>query len=242
MGRTSDARDRLLSSGMRLLHARSYGAVTVDDICTAAAVNKGSFYHYFPSKQALAVAAIDTQWGRTRTTLLEPAFSSDVPPLERIVRLFHLAAGMHQARFDTGGKVLGCAFGNLALELSTQDPLVLAALRAVFEGFCSYFTTALLEAQAAGELSIADVGVTARGCSPFLRARILLLAKTENDAQVMSNGLPRKPSRWLAIPSRHKLHTRLGLRHIAPARRERAVRPPEPQPPVAVTAAASEEC
>jgi TetR/AcrR family transcriptional repressor of nem operon len=192
---------------MRLLHARSYGAVTVDDICAEAAVNKGSFYYYFPSKQALAVAAIEAQWGRTRTTLLEPAFSADVPPLERIVRLFHLAAGLHQERFDTGGKVLGCAFGNLALELSTQDPLLLAALRDVFAGFCAYFTTALLEAQAAGEVGIADVNAAARGLLAFFEGA-LLLAKTDNDAQVIARLAPQALALIGATAQANLLRTR----------------------------------
>lgn len=207
MGRTSDARERLLSSAMQRIHARSYYAVTVDDICAAAAVNKGSFYYYFPSKQALVVAAIEAQWDRIRTTLLEPAFAPDLAPLARIVRLFRLAADVHQARFDTGGQVLGCAFGNLALELGTQDPVVMAALRDVFAGYCGYFADALAEAQASGAVQVADIGATARALLAFFEGA-LLLAKTDNDAQVISRLAPQA----LAL---------IGCPPIAPAGRAR---------------------
>ena len=62
MGRTSDARERLIASAIDLIGARSYRAVSVDDLCAHAGVNKGSFYHFFPAKRDLALAAIDLQW------------------------------------------------------------------------------------------------------------------------------------------------------------------------------------
>jgi TetR/AcrR family transcriptional repressor of nem operon len=58
MGRTSDARDRLIESGQGLMHERGFTAVGVSEVCAHAGVNKGSFYHFFPSKQELALAVI----------------------------------------------------------------------------------------------------------------------------------------------------------------------------------------
>ncbi|HTO08336.1 MAG TPA: helix-turn-helix domain-containing protein, partial [Myxococcota bacterium] len=66
MGRTSDARERLIDEASRLFHARSYESVGVQELCDAAEVNKGSFYHFFPSKEDLAAAVIDAQWEATR--------------------------------------------------------------------------------------------------------------------------------------------------------------------------------
>lgn len=59
MPRTSDARERIVTSAARLFLERSYQAVGVDELCRAADVRKGSFYHYFPSKSELAKAVID---------------------------------------------------------------------------------------------------------------------------------------------------------------------------------------
>lgn len=189
MGRSSDARVRLLDSGMRLIHARSYADVSVDEICADAAVNKGSFYYYFPSKQNLAVAAIEAQWERTRTTLLEPAFAADVPPLDRIVRFFHMVSAVHQERLEASGQVLGCAFGNLALELSTRDAVILATLRGVFDGYLSYFSSAIDEARATGDAAAADVTEAARALLAFFEGA-LLLAKTDNDAGIIARLAP----------------------------------------------------
>ena len=62
MGRTSDARERLIEAAGDLWHRRSYTDVGVGEICAEAGVQKGSFYHFFPSKQDLALAVIDDRW------------------------------------------------------------------------------------------------------------------------------------------------------------------------------------
>jgi TetR/AcrR family transcriptional regulator, transcriptional repressor for nem operon len=51
-----DARARLLDAAMQVIRAQGYSATTVDDICRAAGVTKGAFFHHFKSKEDLAVA------------------------------------------------------------------------------------------------------------------------------------------------------------------------------------------
>ena len=51
------ARERLLDAAMRMIRERGYTATTVDELCAAAGVTKGSFFHHFESKEDLAVAA-----------------------------------------------------------------------------------------------------------------------------------------------------------------------------------------
>jgi len=46
MGRVSDAKDRMLEAAIKLVWRNSYGAVSVEDICSEAGVKKGSFYHF----------------------------------------------------------------------------------------------------------------------------------------------------------------------------------------------------
>src|SRR5258708_6721973 len=52
-----DARSRLLHTAMQVIRAQGYSATTVDDICRAAGLTKGAFFHHFKSKEDLAVAA-----------------------------------------------------------------------------------------------------------------------------------------------------------------------------------------
>lgn len=49
---------KLLDAARDVIRAKGYAATTVDDICAAAGVSKGSFFHHFSSKEALGVAAI----------------------------------------------------------------------------------------------------------------------------------------------------------------------------------------
>jgi TetR/AcrR family transcriptional repressor of nem operon len=52
-----DSRTRLLDAAMQVIRAQGYSGTTVDDICSAAGLTKGAFFHHFESKEDLAVAA-----------------------------------------------------------------------------------------------------------------------------------------------------------------------------------------
>ena len=84
MNTTDDTRQRLLDAAQALFHASSYRDVGVQQICNHAGVKKGSFYHFFPSKRDLAVAALDQTHALIQDTLISKAFAHDLPPLARI--------------------------------------------------------------------------------------------------------------------------------------------------------------
>src|SRR5262245_2858851 len=83
VGRTSDARPRLLDATIELVWRESYGAVSVDAICERAGVKKGSFYHFFDSKSALVAEALTHHWETLRPSY-DQIFSPTVAPLERL--------------------------------------------------------------------------------------------------------------------------------------------------------------
>jgi TetR/AcrR family transcriptional repressor of nem operon len=56
---SAETRTRLLDAARDVIRAKGYSATTVDDICAAAGVTKGGFFHHFESKERLGVAAID---------------------------------------------------------------------------------------------------------------------------------------------------------------------------------------
>jgi TetR/AcrR family transcriptional repressor of nem operon len=179
MGRPSTARERLLESARGLIHASNYGAASVDDLCAAAQVNKGSFYYFFPSKRDLAVAVLDRQWERAREHLLEPSFADDIAPLERFDRFF-----ARVAEYQNRPVVRGCPFGNLAVELATLDEPIRERVREILEGFRGYFQAAIDEAIELGEIPPADSHVTSQAIVAYLQGT-LLLAKTHQDARVI---------------------------------------------------------
>ena len=96
----------------------------VNELCEHAGVKKGSFYHFFPSKRDLTTAALDEVARWYERDIYKPAFATDLPPIERIQRLFQLVYEYHASLTESAGRMGGCHFGNLAIELSTQDDVI----------------------------------------------------------------------------------------------------------------------
>ena len=81
----SGAKTRLLDAAVFVIRAKGYSATTVDDICQAAGVTKGAFFHHFKSKEDLAVAAAE-HWGSVTGGLFASAPYRALPdPLDRLL-------------------------------------------------------------------------------------------------------------------------------------------------------------
>jgi TetR/AcrR family transcriptional repressor of nem operon len=82
---TPSARDKLLTAALSVIRAKGYSATSVDDLCAAAGVTKGAFFHHFRSKDALAVAAAD-HWSELTGGLFASAtYHSHADPLDRVL-------------------------------------------------------------------------------------------------------------------------------------------------------------
>ncbi|MBB1247354.1 TetR/AcrR family transcriptional regulator, partial [Streptomyces durbertensis] len=84
-----------------------------------------SFYHFFDSKQALTLEVVDGYWAAQREQW-RAALTGDEPALDRLCRLLEGMADVQRDTRAESGAVAGCLLGNLALELSTQEPEVRA--------------------------------------------------------------------------------------------------------------------
>jgi TetR/AcrR family transcriptional repressor of nem operon len=88
------ARARLLDAAVQVIRTKGLSATTVDDLCAAAGVTKGAFFHHFESKQALAVAAAE-HWSLTTGALFTAAdYHAIADPLDRILGYLDLRAGL----------------------------------------------------------------------------------------------------------------------------------------------------
>jgi TetR/AcrR family transcriptional repressor of nem operon len=179
MGRTSDARERILAAGAELFGQRSYASIGVAEICAAAGVPKGSFYYFFPSKQSLALAVVNEHWVWQRGQWVD-ILTADAPVVERLRRLFIATAEMQSDALKGTGAVVGCLFGNLALEVSSQDDPVRARLQEIFEEQIDLVEVAVLEAVDAGELTAANPRVVAKSVVAQIEGMVLF-AKLFND-------------------------------------------------------------
>lgn len=160
MGRVSDARERLLKAANELTWKQGYNAVTVDAICDAAGVKKGSFYHYFESKAALGEAAIDDWWQTKSRPRLETCFAASVPPLERLQRYLDSLYQWQTERKRNGEQVMGCLGFSVAMEGAGVDREVHEATQRVLQRKRKYFETAIRDAEQAGLIKVANVEAT----------------------------------------------------------------------------------
>lgn len=179
-----DTRQRLLDTAEKLFYARSYEDVGVQEICREAGVKKGSFYHFFPSKRDLTLAILEVSWERYRETMLAQVFARDIPPLQRIERLLDSQYRHHKAVKDATGQVMGCPYGNLAGEMSTQDEVIRERLKSIFRDLEAPIEEVLDEAMAAGDLAELDSRATAGAMVAYLEG-LTLMAKTWNNPEIV---------------------------------------------------------
>jgi TetR/AcrR family transcriptional repressor of nem operon len=187
MGRSSAARQSLVDSAGELIFERGYAAVGVAEICARAGVLKGSFYHFFPSKQALTVAAIEDYWARQRDCWANLLGDHGRRPLHRLRAVFEANVEAQTADKRDRGVVRGCLLGNLALELSAHDPVVRARLDEVFAEQVEMVRRTLEAAAAEGTV---DPGRATAGTARALLAQLegmVLFAKVANDPAVLDS-------------------------------------------------------
>src|SRR5689334_22764630 len=117
-------RERLVATAMNLFREKGYDSTSVADVLKTAGVNSGSLYHFFPGKQDLLLAVLDTYHEGIERMLLAPAWEGVTDPIERV---FALLARYRQGVVMTEC-TYGCPIGSLALEIREPDPPVREAL------------------------------------------------------------------------------------------------------------------
>jgi TetR/AcrR family transcriptional regulator, transcriptional repressor for nem operon len=122
-----ETKRKLVDAGMTLMRARGYNATSVDEICSAAGVTKGGFFHYFKSKDELAQAALARFYDGKAQDFAEAPFRKLVDPLDRVY------GRLDYAKKAVGGPAQltkGCLIGVFAQELAFTNPEMRSACQA----------------------------------------------------------------------------------------------------------------
>ena len=144
-----ETRELLLRSGLEALTEKGFSATGIDEILRRVGVPKGSFYHYFASKEAFGAELIE-RYGAYFARKLERHFTDEsLTPLERL-RSFVAEAQNGMAKYEYQR---GCLIGNLGQEMSALPESFRAQLNGVFDDWQARVAHCLSEAQAAGEIS-----------------------------------------------------------------------------------------
>jgi TetR/AcrR family transcriptional repressor of nem operon len=181
-------RSRLVAAAAELVHAESYHAVGVKSICDRARVRRGSFYHFFDSKQALVLEAVEKIWEEFSTEVLEVCRDGTLDPRTRLEAMIDLIHLRHQRDRDRTGSVLGCCFGNLTAEATTLDEAIRQRLVRVFDDWAAALEGPLTDAQDLGHI---DQGATPQAIALEMISELqglILMAKARNDPAVIKSG------------------------------------------------------
>lgn len=145
----AETRERLLRSGVAILTEKGFAAVGLEEVLNSVAIPKGSFYHYFPSKDAFGLALIDA-YAAYFAAKLDRCFGDPTrSPLQRLQDFVADArAGMARHGFRRG-----CLVGNLGQEMGVLPESFRDRLRDVFLDWQARTARCLEAAQRAGEIA-----------------------------------------------------------------------------------------
>lgn len=143
-----ETRAALLRAGVEVLTEKGFSATGIDEILRRVGVPKGSFYHYFASKEAFGLALVDSYAAYFARKLDRWLLDESRPPLDRIADFVADARrGMARHEFRRG-----CLVGNLGQETGVLPEAFRDKLGAVFADWQARLAACLAVARERGEI------------------------------------------------------------------------------------------
>jgi len=142
-------KEKLIKTGAKAMLAKSYHAVGIQEILTAVDVPKGSFYHYFESKEAFGVAIIEYYGEQLANSIKRKLSSEGYSPTQKI-KAYFLEIRNYYAKHGCGR---GCLVAKLAIEVENPSIAMRNALKREFDKWTTLFATCIKEGQQIGEIS-----------------------------------------------------------------------------------------
>ncbi|MEM9011740.1 MAG: TetR/AcrR family transcriptional regulator [Pseudomonadota bacterium] len=174
-----DARTRLLGAARDIVRRQGFTATTVDELCAAAGVTKGAFFHHFKTKEALGVAAAEF-WAETTSALFaEAPYHSPDDPLDRVL------AYLDFRRAIMAGDLAKwtCLVGTMTQEVYASHPAIRDACA---DSILGHAATLIPDIEAAMEARAIRADWTAeslaRHCQAVLQGAFILAKATGDPA------------------------------------------------------------
>ena len=160
---TPSTRDKLLDAARDLIRAKGFGSTSVDDICAVARVTKGAFFHHFPSKEKLGIAAADAFNAMADRLFAAAPFSALADPRDRVFGYVEFRASILEGSISR----YTCLLGTMVQEIQSTHPDL--------RGACSRNMDAHVDGlardiAAAKELYAADADWTPTGVAYFIQS------------------------------------------------------------------------
>ena len=146
----TNTKQKLIKTGAKMMLAKSYHAVGIQEILTEVDVPKGSFYYYFDSKEAFGIAIIKYYGEQLANAIKGTLTDEKNPPRKRIVEYFTLIRDY----YAINGCGTGCLVAKLATEVTNPSIAMRNALQQEYDKWIALFIICIKEGQGQGEISV----------------------------------------------------------------------------------------
>ena len=115
-----ESKTKLLDAALNVIRAKGYTATRIEDVCEAAGLTKGSFFHHFKSKEDLALGAA-AHWGALTDGLFVTAAYRALPdPRDRLLGYVDFRKALLQGELPR----FTCLVGTMVQEVYETHPLI----------------------------------------------------------------------------------------------------------------------
>jgi TetR/AcrR family transcriptional regulator, transcriptional repressor for nem operon len=178
----TNSRSKLLDAALQVIRTKGYVATTVDDICAAAGVTKGSFFHHFKSKEELALAAVEHWNVMTGDLFAQSDYHQHADPRDRVLGYIDLRADILQGELPD----YTCLLGMMVQETFDTHPRIRDACRA---GIAAHAQTVATDIAAAKARCAPDADWDPATLALYTQAVLqgaFILAKAQGSSQIVT--------------------------------------------------------
>lgn len=125
-----ESKTRILNAALQVIRQRGYSATRIEDVCEAAGLTKGSFFHHFSSKEEMAIAAAD-YWSEVTSSFFAGAdYHRLADPLERVLAYVDFRKALLRGELAE----FTCLVGTMTQEVYSSHPAIRDACNASISG------------------------------------------------------------------------------------------------------------